>query len=425
MQNLLYNSDFETGFCLWRGSSDLNVAMGWTPWWMEQTGDDPAWRNRRPEFKPATLNLDSSRIRKGVSAQQYSTFWGTHVAGLWQQVVVKPGALYRFSVWGHAWSSEGDAAQPSNNPTNVHMSVGIDPLGGGDPQGRSVIWSEDQNAIDDWRHFRVEARAESDVITVFIRSAPEWPKKHQVVFWDESSLDLLEDGAEDGPDSGDDGRTRIRVSPAAPSPGKAAKVAVLSRLRHQYASLVVRGPAGEVLPVTEATERRRGDDHMWEYAFHPMMSGPHMVIFGTDSGSRVISWKRVPVGGEIPEEEADLEYSTEPEDSQSPEITSNHRGAPRVQYRRTYVLLPPTADSVWAEAAMRGSVDTQRTVGFSADDAGIGDLDDRRVIAVNPHHWRNELTADWFEEHYPGIRFYSLVADSPDELASILRNWRD
>lgn len=74
---------------------------------------------------------------------------------------------------------------------------------------------------------------------------------------------------------------------------------------------------------------------------------------------------------------------------------------------------------------MRGSFDTQRTVGFSADDAGIGNLEDRRVIAVNPHHWPNELTADWFEEHYPGTRFYSLIAESPEEMSIKLRRWRD
>ena len=74
---------------------------------------------------------------------------------------------------------------------------------------------------------------------------------------------------------------------------------------------------------------------------------------------------------------------------------------------------------------MRGSFDARRTVGFSADDAGIGDLDDRRVIAVNPHHWLNELTATWFEAHYQGTKFYSLVVNTPEELAKALRNWRD
>jgi len=64
------------------------------------------------------------------------------------------------------------------------------------------------------------------------------------------------------------------------------------------------------------------------------------------------------------------------------------RGAPRVQYARTYVLLPPTADAAWADAAVLATWDRHRyTVGGSADDAGIGDLDSRRVIAVNPGEW--------------------------------------
>jgi hypothetical protein len=67
----------------------------------------------------------------------------------------------------------------------------------------------------------------------------------------------------------------------------------------------------------------------------------------------------------------------------------------------------------------------RRTVGFSADDAGAGDAAIRRVIAVNPHHWPEELTADWFGERYPGVLFYPLVADTPAELARALRSWRD
>ena len=424
MHNLIYNGDFENEFHPWRGTGELHVADGWTPWWVEQTGDDPAWKNRRPEYKRATLNVDPSRIRKGEGSQQYFTFWGTHVAGLWQQTVVSPGALLRFRAWGHAWSSEADAPRPSRNSTNVRMSIGVDPLGGTDPMGRSVIWSGDQNAIDDWRQFSVEARAGNDVITLFFRSAPEWPKKHQDIYWDEARLETLEEGPEDGPTSGDDGQTRVEITPAAPPPGMETKVRILSPIGHAYVSLVVRGPEGTVLPVSEPTIRRQGDDRMWEYSFHPLTAGQHMVIFGTDAGSRVICWTRVPVGGEILPVEPGIEPPLEPPVEPLPEPRSG-RGAPRAQYSRTYVLLPPTADSVWAEAAMGGSFDTRRTVGYSADDAGIGDLDDRRVIAVNPHHWLNELTADWFEEHYPGTRFYSLIADTPDQMATALRNWRD
>ncbi len=142
-------------------------------------------------------------MRTGASAQQYYSFWGTHVAGLWQQVVVPPGAYLRFQIWGQAWSSEADKPRPSQNPTHAHMSVGIDPLGGADPYGRSIVWSVPENAIDEWRMFSVEAQAHTDVITVFVRSAPEWPKKHQNIYWDEATLEIIEDGPDDVLSSGE------------------------------------------------------------------------------------------------------------------------------------------------------------------------------------------------------------------------------
>lgn len=90
------------------------------------------------------------------------------------------------------------------------------------------------------------------------------------------------------------------------------------------------------------------------------------------------------------------------------------RGTPRTPYHRTYVLLPPTADRDWAEAAVAAVWDRHRfTVGGSADDAGIGDLDFRRVIAVNPAEWGDDLRA-FFDTHYPGIIYVPVEANSPD-----------
>lgn len=102
------------------------------------------------------------------------------------------------------------------------------------------------------------------------------------------------------------------------------------------------------------------------------------------------------------------------------------RGQPRTPYERTYVLLPPGADAAWASAVVDGGWDEHRfTIGGSADDAGIGDLDFRRVIAVNPAEWAsashngdsggNELLA-FFEEHYPGVLYVPLKADTPGQL---------
>jgi murein DD-endopeptidase MepM/ murein hydrolase activator NlpD len=96
------------------------------------------------------------------------------------------------------------------------------------------------------------------------------------------------------------------------------------------------------------------------------------------------------------------------------------RGSPRVQYARTYVLLPPGADQAWARAVVEATWDAHRfTVGGSADDAGIGDLDVRRVIAVNPAAWDGDLQA-FFKTYYPGIIYVPVEVTTPDELTDRL-----
>jgi hypothetical protein len=96
------------------------------------------------------------------------------------------------------------------------------------------------------------------------------------------------------------------------------------------------------------------------------------------------------------------------------------RGQPRVPYARTYVLLPPDADASWALAVVSAGWDSQRfTIGGSADDAGIGDLSRRRVVAVNPAAWTDDLEA-FFEAHYPGVAYVPVTADAPDSLVGKL-----
>lgn len=103
---------------------------------------------------------------------------------------------------------------------------------------------------------------------------------------------------------------------------------------------------------------------------------------------------------------------------------SGFRGEPRVQYARTYVLLPPDADAAWTRAAIRATWDEERyTVGSSADDAGIGNLDARRVIAVNPGKWPGPQTLEeFFAKHYPGVEYIPVTVSTPDELTRKLKN---
>jgi hypothetical protein len=97
-------------------------------------------------------------------------------------------------------------------------------------------------------------------------------------------------------------------------------------------------------------------------------------------------------------------------------------GQPRTQYGRVYVLLPPQADSSWAHAVIEGAWEEKRyTVGSSADDAGIGDLNARQVIAVNPQEWPGPLSLEeFFKKYYPGVAYTAISATTPSELAQKL-----
>jgi len=127
------------------------------------------------------------------------------------------------------------------------------------------------------------------------------------------------------------------------------------------------------------------------------------------------------------EEDDDGPDDDQPDDDQPDdepeEPTETPRGAPRVQYERTYVLLPTTADAAWAHAVVAATWDASRyTIGSSADDAGIGDLNVRRVIAVNPGDWPGDRPLGaFFEAFYPEVAYTPVTASTPEELEQKLR----
>jgi hypothetical protein len=89
------------------------------------------------------------------------------------------------------------------------------------------------------------------------------------------------------------------------------------------------------------------------------------------------------------------------------------RGAPRVQYSRVYnVARQDVTRERWLEIAEMAYDGGLQTLGGSHDDAGIGDLDERRAVAwdVQSREEREELRA-FFERWYPGVE---LVFDGGD-----------
>jgi hypothetical protein len=185
--NLLRNPDFEGSYAQFAHYRTAVIAPEWLPWWKPQGGGDEAWENRMPEYKPAAPY--QQRIHSGGNAQQLFTYYGTHVGGIYQRVTGVPaGATVRFTIWGQAWAGDSDDSNQSEGGGPMRMKVGIDPTGGTDPWSGNIVWSGEQNPLDVWALFSVEAVARSDRVTVFTYSAPPWPTKHNDVYWDDATL---------------------------------------------------------------------------------------------------------------------------------------------------------------------------------------------------------------------------------------------
>lgn len=214
--NLLNNPSFEGGCSAFGGIGEFQLVDGWTPWYTEPGQGSPSWELRRPEYKCA--GEYPNRVKDGNNAQQWFTFYGTHDAGVYQQVSVTPGDALRFSAWIEVWSSAYDDPDVSEAPGQVAVGVGIDPEGGTDPHAPGVVWDAwtlfeagtpnawngpklpgqilgDYSPIYDvWNWFEVEAIATSGVVTVFIYSHPEYPSKHNDVYADAAALHRVGQG---------------------------------------------------------------------------------------------------------------------------------------------------------------------------------------------------------------------------------------
>jgi hypothetical protein len=191
--NLLQNPGFEGSFFAWSGINEIQVAHGWTPFWYEDPDRTPAYH--RPEYKRAEAATFGNRVLSGESAQQWFTFHASHWAGMHQQVFnVTPGQNYRFSIFAQVWSSTEDNPFVSVLPANPRLRVGIDPTGNWHAGAGTVIWSGEgpmSSHVDRWGEISVEAVAQNNVITVFMRTNPDYANKHNDMYWDNASLVAL------------------------------------------------------------------------------------------------------------------------------------------------------------------------------------------------------------------------------------------
>lgn len=391
--NHLSNGDFDGEFRAYRNDSKLSVAVDWAPWWIEAGDDDPQWKRQKPEY--VSDRLDDRPV------QRLSTPFATHDAGIWQQVPASPENRYELSVMAQAWSSEDDTPASRKDASDVNAQIGVDPTGGLDPQSPLIIWSDRVQPLSRWETLRLSFVAEANIITIYLRSAPPLPKRQQSVFW-RNALLLPEGRHKRSMAIVGVGDTHIVMEPEHPQPKQDVAVLASSMRNHPFVELDVRRPDGQRSAAVFKGSSQEDERTLWRYTFVPDVEGLYDIRFVSDQGARLLAQRLVRV-------------------SQQTQLVP--RGEPRESYRRIYVLLPPTASEQWAVAAVRGSFARRFTVGFSADDAGVGDLEDRVVLAINPHHWPGILTAAWFKQNYPGVRFLPVVANTPDDLEAWLQTW--
>ena len=185
--NVLVNGGFEGGFSD-RGDSYVQVANGWTPFW--QDGPNQAdGLNRRPEYRAEDSRVHGNkRVREGTFAQKWATLYGTHHAGVWQQVSVPAGSKLTLRAYGQSWSSNLDNPNESKENGRYELSVGIDPTGGTNWTSGNIVWSPRNGAADQWVELSVNTTAQAGTITVFLRGDVEFPVKHNDSYWDDACL---------------------------------------------------------------------------------------------------------------------------------------------------------------------------------------------------------------------------------------------
>jgi len=209
--NLLMDGGFEAPptWPMQDGIGEVQVAPGWRAYYLDKPPEYVRLPNNcdklrvtecywmRPEFRDNTSF--ANRIHSGQRSQKYFSYGRMHEAGLMQQVQgIPPGARVRFSIWMQAWmcynpSECGRDGVRSDQPADMHLRVGIDPLGGTDPVTGTVVWAAEQPAWDNFVLFVVETEAISDTVTVFTHSRAEWPwaRINNDVYLDDASLVIV------------------------------------------------------------------------------------------------------------------------------------------------------------------------------------------------------------------------------------------
>jgi len=194
--NLIQNPSFELPYVLLPNKENCAVASPWVAWFREGIPSETSQGYRlAPEYKAAIrADYPGNRVRSGDLSQQWFHSYGNFEAGVLQQVSnIAVGAKVRFEIWILAWSCDKEAKgncdkATSGDPSPMHLKVGIDPTGGGEPFSPAIVWAEEKDAYDAWTKFEVEAVAQKSTVTVYVYSYPTYRSQDNNVYVDDASL---------------------------------------------------------------------------------------------------------------------------------------------------------------------------------------------------------------------------------------------
>jgi len=203
--DVIFYEGFEDGF----QGFDQRVAAGWQTW--SVGSHTPEYKQANPDVGALTARPFPDRVHSGYNAQQYFTVYRVHDAGLYRQISAPPYAVVEVSAWAETWTSNEDDPGHSDSAQNANVRIGADPSGGIFADAPTTAWGATINPLSTWQtapSVRVQV-GEAGMLTIFLRSSPMYPLKHNDIYWDDVQVKLIEVGR----------------APAAPAPAGGAGLA--------------------------------------------------------------------------------------------------------------------------------------------------------------------------------------------------------
>jgi hypothetical protein len=278
--NLLQNGRLSQSFGPFRNNDTIQTADFWLSWWLQQKKDDPTWKNQVPTYLP--FEIDEQTV------QRIQTPFATHTAGLLQQAAAAPGIRYRLVAETLAWSSEAEEEGDIRESSNVNIQIGIDTTGGLDPTSPLIKWSDTYQPLAKWKKIELTAEAENNIITIYLKSAPDLPKRQQTILWRSAILAPLDRYRRTvsvvGP-----GDTHITLDPEQPQPGGRVTATVSSVRNQSHIDLVVIRPDNRTAVVAFQGLTQENDRYIWRYDFGVDEPGLYDIRFAGDRGARLLS----------------------------------------------------------------------------------------------------------------------------------------